>query len=95
MKDFRWSRDGRTLLRDGALALAFALGTCLPILAAPDSDFVMRALPPSLLMCASLALRRTAPLVALGVLTLAGGWMTLMISSPVPALLAVPVVVYR
>ena len=33
MMDFRWSRDGRTVLRDAALAAVFAVGTGVPVLA--------------------------------------------------------------
>ena len=65
MMDFRWSRDGRTVLRDAALAAVFAVGTGVPVLAVPDADFSRRAIMWSLLMCSSLALRRIAPLAAL------------------------------
>jgi len=94
MMDFRWSRDGRTVLRDAALAAVFAVGTGIPVLAVPDADFSRRAIMWSLLMCSSLALRRIAPLAALAVLTAAGIGMAATLDTPVPALLAVPVVVY-
>lgn len=94
MMDTRWSRDGRTVLRDAALAALFAVGTGVPILAVSDPDFSRRALAWSLLMCASLVMRRVAPLVALGVLSAAGIGMAATLTTPVPALLAVPVVIY-
>ena len=53
MMDNRWSRDGRTVLRDAALAAVFAVGTGVPVLAGPDVDFSRRATACSLLMGAS------------------------------------------
>ncbi|WP_353081851.1 sensor histidine kinase [Tessaracoccus lapidicaptus] len=94
MVNLQWSRDGRTLLGDGALALAFAVATVPPLLVNVDSEFVMRSLPWSLVMCGALLLRRMAPLAALTAVGGAGVGMAAMLSTPVPAILAVPVVVY-
>lgn len=94
MGKFRQSRDGRTFLTDGALALAFALGTCLPLLPVGRPDFVWPAVGWSLLMCSSILARRLLPLLALGVLTLAGAGMVLTLDWPLPALLVVPLIAY-
>ena len=72
MGKFRQSRDGRTFFVDGALALTFALGTSLPLLPVGRPGFVWPAVGWSLLMCSSILVRRLLPLLALGVVTLAG-----------------------
>lgn len=94
MGKFRQSRDGRTLFVDGALALTFALGTSLPLLPVGRPGFVWPAVGWSLLMCSSILVRRLLPLLALGVVTLAGMGMVLTLNAPLPALLAVPLVAY-
>ncbi|NHB84876.1 histidine kinase [Tessaracoccus sp. HDW20] len=60
----------------------------------PNVETVSLAALWSLLMCAAAALRRVAPLVGLAVATVAGIGMVFTITWPVPALLAVPVIVY-
>ncbi len=94
MGKFRQSRDGRTFFVDGALALTFALGTSLPLLPVGRPGFVWPAVGWSLLMCSSILVRRLLPLLALGVVTLAGMGMVLTLNAPLPALLAVPLVAY-
>ena len=94
MGKFRQSRDGRTFFVDGALALTFALGTSLPLLPVGRPGFVWPAVGWSLLMCSSILVRRLLPLLALGVVTLAGMGMVLTLNVPLPALLAVPLVAY-
>ncbi|HHT13269.1 MAG TPA: sensor histidine kinase [Propionibacterium sp.] len=94
MGKFRQSRDGRTFSVDGALALTFALGTSLPLLPVGRPGFVWPAVGWSLLMCSSILVRRLLPLLALGVVTLAGMGMVLTLNAPLPALLAVPLVAY-
>ncbi|GAA4888464.1 sensor histidine kinase [Tessaracoccus lubricantis] len=91
---FEQSRDRRTFAVDGALAGAFAVGTTIPLLAAPGPGFLWPAFGWSVLMCSSLAFRRLSPLLALGVLTAAGTGMVATLHVPLPALLAVPPVVY-
>ncbi|MFT3888272.1 MAG: histidine kinase [Arachnia sp.] len=94
MNDFRWSRDGRMLLRDVGLAAALAVGSLVPVFAWNNDHLMWRAVGWSLLMCAAVALRRVAPLAALGVIAVAGLGMVLTITIPVPALIAVPIVAY-
>ncbi|MDO5677956.1 MAG: sensor histidine kinase [Propionibacteriaceae bacterium] len=94
MGKFRQSRDGRTFLSDGALALAFALGTTFPLITVGRPEFVGPALAWSLLMSSALLVRRLAPLVALGVITVAGVGMVLTLDTPLPVLLVVPVVAF-
>jgi hypothetical protein len=94
MNDFRWSRDGRMLLRDVALAAALAVGSLVPVFSVPNEQLMWRAIGWSLLMCASVALRRVTPLGALAVIAVAGMGMVFTVDIPVPALVAVPIVSY-
>lgn len=94
MGKFRQSRDGRTFLKDGALALACLLGTTVPLLAVGRADFFWPAFGWTLLMCAALVFRRLVPLLALTLLAGAGVGMVLTLGVPLPALLAVPLVIY-
>ena len=94
MRDFRWSKDGRMLLRDVALAAALAVGGLFPVFSIPNDYLMWRAVGWSLAMCAAVALRRVAPLAALGLITVAGLGMVFTINIPVPALVAVPIVAY-
>lgn len=94
MKETRWSRERRTLLRDAALAALMAVTTLVPISLIPDPVTLEWAGWLSLLMCTSLVLRRTHPLISLAVVTLAGAGMVFNLTAPVPALLCIPVVIY-
>lgn len=94
MNDFRRSTDGRLLLRDSAIALVIAAVCIAPLLAVHAEGFFLPATLWSLLMCGGLAVRRLAPLAGLGIVAVAGGGMALTLTAPVPALIAVPVIVY-
>ena len=94
MLEFRWSRDNRTFLYDAGLALLLAVCSLVPLTVVPDRAFLFAALPWSLLMCAAVALRRVAPLIALAVVVVAGTGMAYFLDTPVPAILAVPVISY-
>lgn len=94
MFDFHWSTDGRLLTRDLALAGALAAASILPLTVVPDAGFLPRAALWSALMCLSVVARRVAPRLALGIVAAAGIGMAVTMSAPVPALFAVPVVVY-
>ena len=94
MKETRWSRESRTLLHDAALAGVMAVATLTPVAFIPEQGYMTAASWWSLLMCAALILRRIAPLVSLGVVTVAGAGMVFMLTAPMPALLCVPIVVY-
>ena len=91
MLQLRWSRDGRTLLHDAGLAVVLAVISFLPLSVVPDNDFVLTALPWSLAMCASVVVRRVLPMVAFAAGLPA---MAYFVDTPVPALLAVPIVAY-
>ena len=91
---FHRSRDGRVLLRDGALAAALFVGTALPLTVVDDNRFVVVGLLWSLLMCAGLTFRRIAPLLALAIVVVAGFGMVAMLTSPLPSILAVPIVAF-
>ena len=56
------------LLRDVALAAALAVGSLVPVFSVPNGPLMWRAIGWSLLMCASVALRRVTPLGALAVI---------------------------
>ena len=60
------------LLRDvalaAALAAALAVGSLVPVFSVPNEPLMWRAIGWSLLMCASLALRRVTPLGSLAVI---------------------------
>ena len=60
------------LLRDVALAAALAVGSLVPVFSVPNEPLMWRAIGWSLLMCASVALRRVTPLGALAVIAVAG-----------------------
>lgn len=94
MKETRWSRESRTLLRDAALAGLMAVITLAPIALIPNSTTMIVTSSWSLLMCASLVVRRFLPLLALGILTVAGIGMVFTFSAPLPALLCIPIVIY-
>lgn len=94
MVDFRWSRDGRTLVRDAALAAAMAAVCIAPLAVVPSPGFFWPAALWSLLMCSAIAIRRIAPLPSLGVTAAAGLGMVLTTTTPLPAILTVPVVAY-
>lgn len=94
MMGMRWSRDGRTLLRDTAAAAALFVCGLLPVAYVRSEDFFAWAATWSLLMCIGLAVRRVAPFWALAVVAAAGIGMVATMTAPVPALLAVPVVAY-
>ena len=93
MNETRLSRDARTVLRDAALAGLLAVATILPLMWLPLAA-LSRAVIWSLLVCGAVALRRVAPLIALAVVAGAGIGMVFTLTWPVPALLAVPIVVY-
>ena len=86
------------LLRDvalaAALAAALAVGSLVPVFSVPNEPLMWRAIGWSLLMCASVALRRVTPLGALAVIAVAGMGMVFTVNIPVPALVAVPIVSY-
>ena len=82
------------LLRDVALAAALAVGSLVPVFSVPNEPLMWRAIGWSLLMCASVALRRVTPLGALPVIAVAGMGMIFTLNIPVPALVAVPIVAY-
>lgn len=94
MKETRWSRERRTLMSDAALAALMAVLTLVPILLIPDPVRLEWAGWLSLLMCASLVVRRGYPLISLAVAALAGAAMVVTLTAPMPALLCVPIVVY-
>lgn len=94
MKETRWSREARTFAHDAAIAALLALMTAAPLMTMTDIPALRRSLIWSIVMCAAVVLRRIAPLVSLGVLTAAGIGMVLTLSVPLPAIMAVPIVVY-
>lgn len=91
---FQRSRDGRTVLHDAALAGVLFVGSVLPLTVVGDLRFTGVAALWSLVMCASVVFRRIAPLLALAIATIAGAGMVLSLNSPIPAILAVPIVAY-
>lgn len=94
MLDFRWMRGGRTLLLDAGLAGLIAVCSLVPLGAVPTPSFLMTAIPWSLLMCLSVVFRRVAPMLAVAIITVAGAGMVWFLDTPVPALIAVPVVAF-
>lgn len=94
MKETRWSRETRTVLRDAAVAGLLGLMTLAPLAFIPDASYAFKALAWSLLMCASVIPRRVAPLIGLAILTVAGAGMVFTLTAPMPSLLAVPIVIY-
>lgn len=94
MVDFRWSRDGRTLTRDAALAAAMAVACIAPLSVVRSPGFFWPAALWSLLMCSAIVVRRVMPLGALGIAAVAGVGMVFTVSTPLPAILAIPVVIY-
>lgn len=94
MKETRWSRETRTVLRDAAVAGLLGLMTLAPLAFIPDATYAFKAIAWSLLMCASVIPRRVAPLISLAILTVAGAGMVFTLTAPMPSLLAVPIVIY-
>lgn len=94
MKETRWSREARTVAYDAATAGLLALMTAAPLLTMTDIPALRTSLIWSIVMCAAVVFRRLAPLVSLAILTVAGVGMVLTLSVPLPALLAVPIVIY-
>ncbi|SHI44320.1 Signal transduction histidine kinase [Tessaracoccus bendigoensis DSM 12906] len=82
------------MLSDAALAGLLAITSLAPLLMIPDYEARTPSLVWSLVMCSAVVTRRVAPMVSLGIVTLAGVGMAYMLTVPMPALLAVPVVVY-
>ena len=94
MKDVRWSRDARTVLHDAAAAALLAAMSLLPLVWLNDLTYLSHAGLWCLLMSSAVALRRIAPVLGIGVITVAGIGLILSTSVPLPCLLAIPIVVY-
>lgn len=94
MFDFRWSTDGRLLLRDGALAGILAVACITPLSLVKADGFFLKAALLSALMCLAVVPRRVAPPLALALAAAAGIGMAVYVPGPVPALCALPIVVY-
>ena len=75
-------------LGDAAPAGLLALASIATLSMIPDYEDFANAMVFSLLMCAAVVLRRVAPLIGLGVVTLAGLGLVLTVSLPLPAVLA-------
>lgn len=94
MKETRWSRETRTVVRDAVIAGLLAVMSIAPLSFIPNRDYALWAIGWSLVMCASVILRRVTPLVSLLILAIGGIGMVFTLNAPMPALLAVPIVIY-
>ena len=88
------STDRRRLLTDALVALGALLVLVVPLLLVDQSPTMWVVAAWSALMVSSLALRRVAPLYAVGVCTVAGIGMVAQLDSPSPAVLVVLVIIY-
>lgn len=94
MIDLRGSTDGRLLRIDAALAGLLAVACIIPLVGVSSNEAFVPAVVLSLLMSVAVAARRIAPKLAVVLVALGGIGLAIWVPFPVPALLAIPLVVY-